>query len=127
MPFCRLTLTPMPVAEAAHLLASEMTDLIARILRKRGDLTSVLIETPVAAHWAIAADQIDMAAQVEVFVTAGTNTMLEKREFVAAAMACLRRYVPGLSPATYVIVHELPATDWGYNGQTQADRAASIT
>ena len=29
----------------------------------------------------------------------------------------------GLEPASYVIVREVPASDWGYGGQTQAARA----
>ena len=44
---------------------------------------------------------------------------------MAAAFAELQRQlVPGdsLEAASYVIVREVPATDWGYGGQTQRAR-----
>ncbi|MGV8989459.1 MAG: tautomerase family protein [Cypionkella sp.] len=65
------------------------------------------------------------AAHLEVFVTAGTNTEDEKRQFIRSAMAALRKVVPGLAEATYVVVHELPGTDWGCDGQTQTARATN--
>lgn len=58
-------------------------------------------------------------------ITQGTNTAMEKVEFIEAAFAELRRqlgYGGPLDPASYVIVRELPATDWGYGGQTQQAR-----
>ena len=35
----------------------------------------------------------------------------------------LRAAVPGLSATTYIIIREMPASAWGYDGRTQADRA----
>lgn len=56
-------------------------------------------------------------------MTAGTNSEEEKRAFVGNAMLLLRRTLPSLAAATYIVVKELPAINWGYDGQTQADRA----
>ncbi len=123
MPFARLTLKSAPAPDLAHSLATGLTDLIARDLRKRHELTSVLVETPAACHWTIGATAKDTAAHLEVCVTTGTNSEEEKRIFVGSAMALLRRALPGLATATYVVVKELPACDWGFDGQTQADRA----
>ncbi|UUZ78419.1 hypothetical protein LP414_13035 [Polaromonas sp. P1(28)-13] len=44
---------------------------------------------------------------------------------MAAAFEELQRQLGAgqpLEPASYVIVREVPATDWGYGGQTQAAR-----
>jgi 4-oxalocrotonate tautomerase len=62
---------------------------------------------------------------LEINITAGTNTAQQKAAFVAAAFAELQRQLgsgTGLAEASYVIVRELPASDWGYAGQTQLAR-----
>ena len=124
MPFARLTVIPAPAPELAHRLATDLKTLIARELRKQHDLTSVLIETPGRYDWAIGAVRTETAAHLEVCVTAGTNSEDEKRAFIETAMLVLRQALPGLAEATYIVVKELPAVDWGYDGLTQAFRAA---
>lgn len=123
MPFARLTLSPALEPATAQALAKELTDLIASGLSKHHELTSVLIETPGSVCWTIGANPQSAAAQLAVEVSAGTNTEEQKRAFVAHAMALLHRAIPSLSATTYVVIQEIPATDWGYGGLTQADRA----
>ncbi|MDH4412896.1 MAG: hypothetical protein QE484_06285 [Rhizobium sp.] len=124
MPFARLTYHP-PHPDRERDLARALTDLVANDLAKRHDLTSVQIEAAPAQTWTIGGERQQTTAHLEVFVTAGTNTVEQKREFLKKAMALLRAEWPELHPATYVVVHELPATDWGYDGMSQADRAVA--
>ena len=124
MPFARLTYHP-PHPDREPDLARALTDLIATDLAKRHDLTSVQIEAAPTQTWTIGGERQAGVAHLEVFVTAGTNTVEQKRAFLENAMALLRGEWPELHPATYVVVHELPATDWGYDGLSQADRAAA--
>ena len=128
---CRLLVSPtISVTSDRRIdtesLAGALTDLIARDLGKRRDLTSVLIETPADGYWTVGGTRQVPAAHLEVFVTTGTNTVEEKRLFVAQAMRLLRGAIPDLHPATYVVVHELPSTDWGYDGRSQFDRATGF-
>ncbi|SDV47454.1 tautomerase family protein [Chitinasiproducens palmae] len=125
MPFARLTLQHEPSVQTRRLVAEALTQSIADLLGKRYELTSVLIETAHAGVWTVGASEPQSAAHLEVRVTAGTNTPAQKRAFVAAATTLLRRYFVDLPLATYVVVMEVPGTDWGYDGRTQADRAAS--
>jgi 4-oxalocrotonate tautomerase len=122
MPFARLTLIPAPSSEDADRLAVGLTDLIARDLNKRRELTSVIIETPAKFYWAIGAEEKEAAAHLEACVTAGTNSDSQKQMFVSNAMSLLREIQPSLHSATYVVVKELPASDWGFDGITQANR-----
>jgi len=124
MPFARLTVFPQQTPDVIDRLAADLSQLIATDLKKRHELTSVLIETPQGARWTIGAEPQSAAAQLEVCVTAGTNNADEKRGFIVHAMALLRQAVPALPEASYIVVRELPASDWGYDGATQADRAA---
>lgn len=123
MPFARLTLIPAPTSDTAQLLAADLTAIVAHDLGKQHELTSVLVETPGVPQWTIGANRREVAAHLEVCVTAGTNSEEEKRAFVGNAMLLLQRTLPMLATATYIVVKELPATNWGFDGQTQADRA----
>lgn len=123
MPFARLTLIPAQSLDLVQLLTNELTSLIAGDLGKRHELTAILVETPVPAHWTIGSAATEVAAHLEVCVTAGTNTDAEKSIFIGNAMHLLRQVMPVLPTATYVVVKELPATAWGYDGKTQAARA----
>ncbi|MBL8438572.1 MAG: tautomerase family protein [Zoogloeaceae bacterium] len=123
MPFARLTLhSAQPDIQVAD-LSNRLAGLIAGVLHKRFELTSVLVETPSGSGWTIGGTQRKVAAHLDVTVTSGTNSPQEKAEFVQRAMALLREFLPDLDAATYVVVSEIPATNWGYDGQTQAKRA----
>lgn len=125
MPFARLTLIPAPGPEAVERLTGGLTTLIRDDLGKRHDLTAVLVETPDHTRWTVGAARQEAAAHLEVCVTLGTNSDAEKRRFIGNAMRLLRQELPTLATATYVVVKELPATNWGYDGETQADRVLS--
>lgn len=120
MPFIRITLSPAnPQAHAA--IAADTTRLMAEVLGKKATLTAVLVED-VVGTWTIG-DQIPpRAAHLEAVITAGTNSDDQKAAFLRAAKAMLHHHCGSLPEATYAIVREVPASDWGYDGKTQAAR-----
>lgn len=122
MPFVRLTITPAPTAEAAQRLAEGATRLMAEVLGKKAELTSVLVEAPSVSAWTIGAMAQPRAAHLEALVTQGTNSAEEKRAFLRRAMDLLTTELGTLPDATYVVVRDVPADDWGYGGRSQADR-----
>ena len=128
MPFVRMTvsgptLTPKQVA----LLHTEITQLMASVLGKRADLTSVLVEQPVTASWAVGGTPAKVAAHVEATITAGTNLPEEKARFIEKSMRLLRSVLGSeLNPATYVVVNEVSANSWGYDGRTQESRTLAV-
>jgi 4-oxalocrotonate tautomerase len=128
MPTLQLKICP-PVAPALHAdLARELTALTAEHLGKRAEVTAVMIEELPATRWHVGAQPSQRAtAWLEISITAGTNTPAQKAAFIEAAFDLLQRRLgrgQPLEPASYVIVRELAATDWGYGGQTQAARRA---
>lgn len=126
MPILTLKTAPLIDTAARAPLAQALTDITQRTLGKRREVTAVVIEDLPASSWAVGGD---MAAKPTVFleisITAGTNTAGEKAAFIAAAWAELQRQLggsAGLAPASYIVVRELPASDWGWGGRTQAAR-----
>lgn len=126
MPTLQLKLAA-PASEAVQAaLAEELTRLTARVLGKREDLTAVMIEALPPGRWHIGGRVATQAtAWLEISITAGTNTEAQKAAFIDAAHTALRQHLAagqGWAEASYVIVRELPATDWGYGGRTQRAR-----
>ena len=126
MPTLQLRIAPLQNPERYAALAHALTALTARLLGKRPEVTAVLIDDLPAARWHIGGQASTAAtALLQIDITAGTNTEVEKAAFVAQAFAELERQLGAgqrLTPASYVIVRELPANDWGYGGLTQAAR-----
>ncbi|WP_341922161.1 tautomerase family protein [Polaromonas sp. YR568] len=126
MPTLLLKVAPLQTPARCRQLAQALTTLTAQLLGKRREVTAVLIESLPAGSWYVGGDAVRRpTALLEISITAGTNTAEEKAAFVSAAFAELQRQLGeggALEEASYVVVRELPATDWGYGGQTQKAR-----
>jgi 4-oxalocrotonate tautomerase len=124
MPFIRITVSgPTLASNQVSLLQMEMTDLMAAVLGKRADLTSVLVEQAAGAGWAIGGTPAKIGVHVDATITAGTNSAEEKARFIEKTMRLLKSVLGSeLHPATYVVVTEVPANAWGYDGRTQQSR-----
>lgn len=129
MPTLTLKLAAPQDRERDQALATALTSITADTLGKRAEVTAVLIEELPVARWFIGAQPVQRpTALLEISITAGSNTAAQKAAFIEAAFAELQgRLAPGasLEEASYVIVREVAATDWGYGGTTQKARQAS--
>jgi len=128
MPFVRITISgPALAPEQVSRFQTEMTELMATTLGKRADLTSVLVEQPATADWAIGGTAVKVAVHVEATITAGTNSPEQKARFIEKAMGLLTSVLGSeLNPATYIVVNEVPANAWGYDGRTQESRQQAV-
>jgi 4-oxalocrotonate tautomerase len=126
MPTLHLQVAPLQSPERYQALAQALTRITADTLGKRPDVTAVLIDDLPVARWYVGGQAVqNPTALLTIRVTQGTNTVQEKAAFVAQVFDELQRQLaPGstLEPASYVQVHELPATDWGYGGVSQQAR-----
>lgn len=126
MPFLNLKIAGHPAAATIARLGGELTRLAATVLGKHPEVTAVAIETLPPERWFIGGESLAASGGASFFldieITAGSNSAEEKAAFVAAAFAALAAALGGVAPASYVVVHELPADAWGYEGRTQAAR-----
>lgn len=126
MPTLQLKISPPQSPQRHQAIAQVLTRLTAQHLGKRPEVTAVMIEELPAGQWWVAGKAVSAAtAWLEISITAGTNTTGQKAAFIAAAFEALEEQLGqgrALEPASYVIVRELSAGDWGYGGQTQLAR-----
>jgi 4-oxalocrotonate tautomerase len=125
MPTLSLHIAPLQNSQHCAAFAQQLTELTARILHKRPEVTVVMIKDLPAACFCVNGQASEQPiAYLEIDITAGTNSAQEKQQFVHGAHALLSRLLGSLHEASYVIVRELPAGDWGYGGVTQLQRQA---
>jgi 4-oxalocrotonate tautomerase len=128
MPVLQLKVAPLQNHQHYARLANALTQITERVLRKDAALTVVVIEDLPQARWFVSGQAVTQAAALlEISVTQGTNTAAEKAQWVAETFAELAKQLglgAGLAAVNYCIVREIAAPDWGYDGQTQAQRRA---
>lgn len=131
MPTLILKMAAAPEPQRDASIAQALTTLTAEVLGKRPEVTAVIIEAVPIPRWYIGAHPVQHpTAWLEISITAGTNSAAQKALFIEGAHALLKRRLsqasdgrePAYEPASYVIVRELPESDWGYGGQTQQAR-----
>jgi len=125
MPYLHLQLGQPLSAARKRSLARRSTDLIAAILHKRAEVTAVRIADAADDGWHIAGEPVAAGltpAHGTLYITAGTNTPAEKAEIIVALHRLLADTCGPLPEASYLVIHEMPAGNWGYEGRTQAAR-----
>ena len=126
MPFIRITVAKPLAARTKQDIARGATDLIVAILGKRREVTAVLVENIAIDGWSIGGEAIDGAdltpVHAEICITAGTNSAAEKAQMIASLQALLGNILGATPAASYIVIRDLPADNWGYAGLTQAAR-----
>ncbi|OUR74829.1 hypothetical protein A9Q75_18920 [Colwellia psychrerythraea] len=99
------------------------------IMGKRREVTVVHIQESKSYQWATngltLTDEDPVGVFVDIKVTERTNTPEEKAEMISQTVKMLEDVVGTIQEACYVIIDDIPANSWGYNGKTQSARASS--
>lgn len=125
MPLIHITLAGQPAPPATiAALQRDTTHLMRDLLHKEAALTVVAVTQLPTGSYAAGGRAVGNAASLLATITAGTNSDADKAAFVAAATGMLNAAIGDSDAPIYVALQELPASDWGYNGHTQAARRA---
>lgn len=107
-------------------VAASAARLSTEILRKKPELTAVVVERVDPAAWFAGgrslAEQGKASFWLEIKVVDGTNTKDDKEAFVAAVFAEMGRILGPLHEESYVHVDEVSADAYGFGGLTQERR-----
>jgi 4-oxalocrotonate tautomerase len=108
---------------------AEITDLMVDVLGRTRKLVVVSISSSPAADWAVGGEAAKkdrlVGIQAVIRIIAGANSDEQKSEMIARTTAVLKQVLGDPILPLYVTFDEVPATAWGYNGQTVAEIAAA--
>jgi len=109
-------------------LFEKTTELMNTVMHKKREVTVVHIQESAPQQWAsnalMLSNEHPTGAYVDIKVTQGTNTHAEKSEMIKQTIIMLQEVIGAIQEACYVVIDEIPAESWGYNGYTQAARKA---
>jgi len=129
MPYINIRLGRNLDNEQRKLLYKKTTSLMNTVMGKRPEVAVVHIQESDSKQWSVNSAPITakdpIAAYVDIKITDGTNTPEEKAEMISQTIKMLQDIVGNTQEACYVVIDDIPANSWGYNGKTQAARAAS--
>ncbi len=128
MPYINIRLGATVSHKQKEQLYKKTTVLMDTIMGKRREVTVVHVQTDEPEQWAVNGtgliQQDPISAYVEIKVTAGTNSEAQKAEMLSQTVKMLQEVIGTLQEACYVVIDDIAANSWGYNGKTQAARAA---
>lgn len=126
MPFIRISVAGnAPTSDQVVQLQRKTTQLMSEVLNKRSEVTVVAVESSPASHWSVEGKHLageQVLAQMEAFITAGTNSEQEKSDFIVAAHQMISDVFNAAITPFYVVIIEVDGANWGYDGKTQAFR-----
>jgi 4-oxalocrotonate tautomerase len=129
MPYINIRLGASLDASQHGFLYAKTTALMNNVRGKRAEVTVVHIQESKPHFWSTNATTLGssdpIGAYVDIKVTEGTNTPEEKAKMISETVKMLKESVGVVQEACYVVIDDIPADSWGYDGKTQAQRAAS--
>ncbi len=124
MPFIHLMLNKNVSQELQQTVASHLLDITSSVLKKNPNHTAIVVDAPITNRsWFIGhSSQLSTMFKLEIYITEGTNSKEEKECWIAAVYQVMCDCLIENISINYIIVTEIPAMDWGYNGETQYAR-----
>lgn len=121
-------------AERSELLSKQLTsmllDLTTTILRKKRELTSIVIDYVDPADWSIGGHTLQKLGKnsfyFDITITDETNTKDEKAEYIQTAFEAFSALLGNIHEESYIHIHDARATAYGYGGLTQSQRFHQI-
>ncbi len=123
MPYIQIRLAASQPVSSAR-LGAEASRLMVEVMGKRLEVSVVEVVTTDSAWFVAGTPCTGAAAYADIKITQGTNSPAQKARLLAEFQRLLGEELGPLAAPAYVVIHEIAASDWGYDGQTQACRLA---
>lgn len=126
MPYLNVKIVAPASKETAAKVASLLSDLTASMLGKKPELTAIAVEFMQPEFWFIGGVPVSTSGvstfYLDIKITEGTNTKNEKAAYVKQVFAGMEAILGGVASASYIVIDEVHADAWGYQGETQEFR-----
>lgn len=126
MPYLNVRLAAEADAGIARQVVAVLMRHTSEILGKKPEVTSIAIDFVDPDTWFIGGEPVAATGMttfyLDIKVTDGTNTKDEKARYVAAVFRDFEGILGAVAPASYIVVHDVRADAWGFQGKTQEFR-----
>lgn len=131
MPFIDVRIaTDQVTDEAVKEVTTGITAIMSNILNKKRELVAVTVTAVDPRLWVISNQTMNNSTLTTAFVsasiTSGKNTEQQKAEALQHIHDLLNHAIGPLNEASYIVITELPASNWGYDGKSQKSRQTEI-
>jgi 4-oxalocrotonate tautomerase len=126
MPILNVKVSGKKSPEMTKAVSELLLDLTTRALGKKREVTSIAIDYVDPEDWILGgrslAEQGKASIYFDIKITDETNTKDEKERYIREAFDAFARLLGNLHEESYVYVHDVRATAYGYGGKTQEHR-----
>jgi 4-oxalocrotonate tautomerase len=126
MPILTVKVSGRPDATRTRAIADLLLDLTSRILKKKPELTAIVIDYLDPDSWIIAGKPLSEHGKSSFYlgikITDETNTKDEKAAYIREVYAGFARLLGELHEESYIHVEDVRAAAYGYGGLTQEYR-----
>ncbi|HNH88185.1 MAG TPA: 4-oxalocrotonate tautomerase family protein [Thiobacillaceae bacterium] len=126
MPYIHVAATRQADPDLSREIAARISALTATHLGKDPTITAVAVTYVDPQHWFAGgrslAEQGKNTFWLDIKVVDGSNTKSEMAAYLEAVFATLSDLLGNVHSESYALVHEVPASAYGYAGKTQEYR-----
>lgn len=131
MPILNVSVAGKPDMARSAAIATLLTELTRAHLKKDPLVTAVAIIYIEPENWFVGgrslASQTTSSFWLDIKVTSGTNTKVQLAAYLEAVFTEMSKLLGSVHEDSYILVHEVPASAWGFSGKSQEFRyVASI-
>ena len=121
MPYINVKLNVKESDEVREKIADIVLENTTTILNKKADVTSVLVEFMPQNTWSVGGKNC-VTFYLDIKITKGTNTKEQKANYIKRCYEDFNELLEEINPASYIVIDEVEADSWGFEGLTQEHR-----
>lgn len=126
MPYLNVRLSVARSTPLMDQLAAMLMRHTSGILGKKPEVTSIAFDFVPAEQWYVGGSTVQAQQAVtfyfDIKITDGTNTKAQKAAYVKAVFADFEAILGPIAPASYIVIDDVRADAWGFQGRTQEYR-----
>lgn len=126
MPYLNVRVSIPESPESAEKIVAVLMKHTSNLLGKKPDVTSIEIAFISPNKWFVGGERVSdknaVTFYLDIKVTDGTNTKSEKAKYVKNVFSDFDSIFGPITPASYIVIHDVRADSWGFQGHTQEYR-----
>jgi 4-oxalocrotonate tautomerase len=126
MPILNVKVSGPRSDELTRDVSRALVEITTRVLGKSPELTAVAVSYVDPRDWIVGgrslAEQGKSSFFLDIKVVDETNTKAEKAQYITEVFDAIARLLPTLHEETYIHIHDVRPTAYGYGGRTQEFR-----